>query len=893
MSDSVDRLRAALANRYRIERELGHGGMATVYLAEDLKHRRHVALKVLKPELAAVLGAERFVQEIATTASLQHPHILPLFDSGEADGFLYYVMPFIEGETLRDKLDRETQLGVDEAVRLATDVADALEYAHGKGVIHRDIKPENILLANGRPMVADFGIALAVSAAAGGRMTETGLSLGTPHYMSPEQATADKDITARSDIYSLASVLYEMLTGNPPHVGSSAQQIIMKIIAEPVPAVTQFRKTVPANVAAALATALEKLPADRFGSAREFAAALANPGYGLTAATLRPAATVDARVRSPVVLALAVIALLATGLAAWGWLRPPPGLPLRQYSMLARGDEAVSSAAPVLGGRLALSPDGRWLAYVGGDATLGGPAIYLRDRTSLHAVRLPATEAGRHPFFSPDGTRIGYFHADGSIHVVGVAGEPARQVGEASFNDTRGGTWGRDGYIYASARGDMAPILRMPEGGGPIEAVTTVDTVAGERQHMLPTLLPNGRGMLFTIRAGGSGGDRIGAVDLRSGKHRVLLAGLAAWYARSGHLLYVTDAGTLMAVAFDQERMEVTGSPRPVADSIGFTRLGPEVSLSDAGALVYLSGTAGYGVLPMSVDRNGKAEAIDPGWSYITTAIYSSMAVSPNGTRLVVSEGGDAGQQLHVKVLPRGPKQKLTFEGTINSRASWSGDQTIVYMSDRDGSNRIWRRVADGSAPAELILDVPANEGFVTPDGAWIIYRGIGGDRHIYARRARGDTTVLVVARSTRGEELAPALSPDGRWLAYLSTETGRGEIYLKPFPDVNRSKRLVSSDGGVEPRWSRDGRELFFRSEANELVAMSVGARGDSLTLGQPRVLFSMKEFLPPNIYQATYDVAPDASHFFMGRRLDTTAGEQLIIVENFVQHLREMVRD
>ena len=219
MTGVLDRLGAALADRYRIDREVGAGGMATVYLAQVLRHDRKVALKVLKPELAAVLGAERFVAEIRTTASLQHPHILPLFDSGTADGFLYYVMPFIEGESLRQRLNRETQLGVDEAVRIAREIADALDYAHRHGVIHRDIKPENILLQDGRPVVADFGIALAVSAAAGRRMTETGLSLGTPHYMSPEQATADKDITARSDIYSLASVLYETLAGQPPHLG--------------------------------------------------------------------------------------------------------------------------------------------------------------------------------------------------------------------------------------------------------------------------------------------------------------------------------------------------------------------------------------------------------------------------------------------------------------------------------------------------------------------------------------------------------------------------------------------------------------------------------------------------------------------------------------------------
>jgi len=235
-----DRLTAALRGHYRIERELGQGGMATVYLAEDLRHDRKVALKVLRPELAAVLGAERFITEIKTTAGLQHPHIIPLFDSSEADGFLYHVMPYIEGETLRDKLNRDTQLGIEEAVRITSEVADALDYAHRHGVIHRDIKPENILLHDGRPMVADFGIALAVSAAAGGRMTETGLSLGTPHYMSPEQATAERDLSARSDVYSLGSVLYEMLTGDPPHTGAAVQQIILKIVTEEATPVRPF-----------------------------------------------------------------------------------------------------------------------------------------------------------------------------------------------------------------------------------------------------------------------------------------------------------------------------------------------------------------------------------------------------------------------------------------------------------------------------------------------------------------------------------------------------------------------------------------------------------------------------------------------------------------------------
>jgi len=316
MTDVLARLAAALADRYRIERELGQGGMATVHLAEDLRHHRKVAIKVLRPELAAVLGAERFVQEITTTAALSHPHILPLFDSGTAEGFLYYVMPYVEGETLRNKLDREKQLGVDEAVKLTTEVADALDYAHRHGVIHRDIKPENILLHDGRPMVADFGIALAVSAAAGGRMTETGLSLGTPHYMSPEQATAEKEITARSDVYSLASVLYEMLAGQPPHLGGSAQQIIMKIVTDQARPVTELRKAVPPNVAAALAKALEKLPADRFDSARAFAEALGNTHFTVEGTAAGLSSSTGGPWRRRFQAALAAVALLSVVLAA-------------------------------------------------------------------------------------------------------------------------------------------------------------------------------------------------------------------------------------------------------------------------------------------------------------------------------------------------------------------------------------------------------------------------------------------------------------------------------------------------------------------------------------------------------------------------------------------------
>src|SRR5213595_4280660 len=267
-------LSTALAGRYEIEREIGAGGMATVYLARDVKHDRRVALKVLTPELGAVLGAERFLSEIRVTANLQHPNLLPLFDSGEAAGLLFYVMPFVEGESLRARLAREKQLPVNEAIRIATAVASALDYAHRHGVIHRDLKPENILLHEGQPLVADFGIALAVSNAGGARITQTGLSLGTPQYMSPEQATGDRVIDGRTDIYSLGAVLYEMLTGDPPHTGSTAQAIIAKVLTDKPRSVRLSRDTVPRHVEAAVECALAKLPADRFATALEFIDAL-------------------------------------------------------------------------------------------------------------------------------------------------------------------------------------------------------------------------------------------------------------------------------------------------------------------------------------------------------------------------------------------------------------------------------------------------------------------------------------------------------------------------------------------------------------------------------------------------------------------------------------------
>jgi serine/threonine-protein kinase len=362
--------------------------MATVYLAHDLKHDRQVAIKVLRPELAAMIGSARFLQEIKTIAHLQHPHILGLIDSGEADGTAYYVMPFVEGESLRDRLQREKQLPIGDAVRLATEVAAALDYAHRHGVIHRDIKPENVMLHDGSALVTDFGIALAVSTAGGTRMTETGMSLGTPQYMSPEQAMGEREITARSDVYALGVMTYEMLVGEPPFTGPTAQSIVAKVLTEEPGSLVAKRHTIPPQVEAAVLTSMEKLPADRFAAAADFARVLT----GETPQPVRAARTPVMRSadRRPL-LVVAIMAGVAALLAAWGWSRGRT-----QPSEVARFTLVTPSTAllrvlPLGSPPLAISPDGRTFVYE------GPGQLYRRNLNGLETAPIAGTEGGLDP----------------------------------------------------------------------------------------------------------------------------------------------------------------------------------------------------------------------------------------------------------------------------------------------------------------------------------------------------------------------------------------------------------------------------------------------------------------------------------------------------------------
>ena len=875
MSEITEKLRVAIADRYVIEQEVGQGGMATVYLAHDVKHDRKVALKVLKPELAAVLGADRFVQEIKTTASLQHPHILPLFDSGTADGFLYYVMPYVEGETLRDKLDRETQLGIDEAVKITTEVADALDYAHRNGVIHRDVKPENILLHDGRPMVADFGIALALSAAAGGRMTETGLSLGTPHYMSPEQATAEKDLSARSDIYSLGSVLYEMLTGNPPHVGASAQQIIMKIVTEEAAPLTRVRKSVPGNVAAAVAKAIEKLPADRFATAADFAAALQNPGFATTAVGTAASSAVPPFRRSAVTAILAALAIPALLLAAWGWLRPSPQPPLGRFNVALAETQTMQAGR---GPRIAVSPDGLRFVYLGPGE--GGGQLWVRERDQLLARQLAGTEGAISPFFSPDGRRVGFFTiAPMRLKTVSLGGEPPVTVADSGV-DWDGGTWGRDGYIYADGPDGL---VRVSQGGGRVERVTQLDTARAEAAHNYPDVLPNGKGVLFTILRGGISDYEIAVVDLATGAHRPLTKGVYARYAAPGYLVYVTANGTLMAAAFDQGGMELRGEPTALAEGVGIRGQGyVDLDLSRSGTLLYTAGGASAALSDLVwVSRDGTTEVID-------SNAYDAPVIAPDGRRVAVAVTTLGDQQIWIRQMPAGPSSKLTFDGNDSGRPFFSPDGRLVgFYTTQTRVRSLFAARADGSAPAETLLVRPRElwEGTWSRDGRWLVYReGATPNADLMAVRTDGDTTPVALV-ATSFNERSPTLSPDGRWLAYASDESGINEIYVRPFPETAQAKRQVSSHGGTEPLWSHSGRELFYRNATGDMVTAEI-TTAPAFAVGSQTVLFPGGGFAMDDSHRQ-YDVSPDDRRFLMLRERGGGERGNLVFVDNWFQEL------
>jgi len=840
-----------------------------------------------------MIGAERFLKEIEVTANLQHPHILPLHDSGEASGFLYYVMPYVEGETLRAKLKREKQFAIDDAVELTRAIAGALDYAHRQGVIHRDIKPENILLVEGQPQVADFGIALAVSQAGGTRLTETGLSIGTPQYMSPEQAMGDRELDARSDVYSLGAMLYEMLTGDPPYMGSTAQAIVAKVITEHAPPVTATRDTVPPHVAASVDMALAKLPADRFTSAAQFAEALVTPGFtGLTtqAAVAAGPATSGSR-RTTLALAGAVVLMMVL-LVGSLLTRPtasPPQVERQRVALFA----ADTDASAILFGA-AIAPDGDAIVFV--DTVGGNEQLWLKDRDQATATLLAGTKDAESPFFSPDGQWIGFF-ANGKLRKTSRRGGSAITLTDSAVGIARGGAWLGDGTIVFNHHWNL---YRVSEGGGEAELLLKGADTEGFRRYILGVQrIHTDRGVLFTGCSVTCSEGEIYVFDFAAGEARQLVeeAGLA-WHTPTGHLVYVRRDGGVFAVPFDAQSLAMTGNAVPVPGEFRTSSFGfPDAALGDDGTLLYVSGgnVDMEKAEPVWVDRTGQAVPVDPGWDVRLGTQIDGVALSPDGTKLAITIR-DETSDLWIKELDHGPLTRLTFAGGENTRPVWTPDsRSVRFISDREDRHSVWTKRADGSDQAVEFEGLPDHvwEVVQSPQGELAIIRvGSGGEGRDLLLVQEGDSATVSLL-SGEYDEFGATLSPDGRWLAYVSDESNRAEVYVRPFPDAGTSRWQVSKVGGREPLWGHSGREIFYVNGDGAMVAAQVTTAPTFRVDGEESLFSVGNDYRRENVHRA-YDVAQDDQRFLMLRIVESDDPESqsdLILVKNWFTELEQIV--
>jgi serine/threonine-protein kinase len=866
LTDVRAQLLSSLSDRYAIDREIGRGGMATVFLARDIKHDRQVALKVLDPELGAVLGAERFLAEIRVTANLQHPNLLPLFDSGEAGGLLFYVMPFVEGESLRARLDREKQLPIDEAIHFASAIATALEYAHDHGVIHRDLKPENILLQAGQPVIADFGIALAVSNAGGARITQTGLSLGTPQYMSPEQATGDRGVDGRTDIYSLGAMTYEMLTGEAPHTGNTAQAIVAKLMTEEVRPLTVLRRNVPPHVDAAVRHALEKLPADRFATAREFADALSGRGaLAYTTERGAPATTGAHRDRwryagwaVAAVITVAALAFARTtenGAAdvVVSTILPPAGLDFSEQSSFG-----------------AISPDGRRFAFV----TLGARGetkLWIRRLDTLTAQPLTGTDGARAPFWSPDNKHVAYFAGD-ALFTVDASGSAPRQVCEAP--NASSGAWGTgDIMVVATPKG----ILKTtPSGPTCTVAIAPLPGVTTPLRH--PALLPDGRHVLFT--ASHKVMYEIVAGDLHTGEYHTLSEQVFDPIFVAPDILVFGETGIegtmrLLAQRFNPSRLRLDGQPVAVSEPV---RAGGGVlayTVSAAGPLVYLPGLGDNG--EVRTDRTGRVldtVASRGAWMHAWARNHQWIAHSSDVgvTKFDLSKRVDL-QMVRVASFGAAspawsPRDSLLAYSTC--------DTTVCRLMTRDLTTDRESTLATGTVTAAYW---PSSW---SADGRYLVASRIdhfsvnGAQIWVYDALTRKLTQLFV----DEGGAIEGAISPDGHWIAYRSEQTGVAEVMLRPFMRDGAPQR-VSTSGGRSPLWRNDGRELVFESPDGRVMSAEIQP-GPTFSFKTPRPLFSAPAWTRHVSFDigTSYGMSPDAQQFTFRM---TATGSTAVLVQNW----------
>ena len=819
MTEAPERLRAALAERYRLERELGQGGMATVYLAEDLKHRRMVALKVLRPELAATLGPDRFFREIEVAARLQHPHILPLHDSGEAQGFLYYVMPFVDGQNLRGRLTRQGELPIHEAVKLLAEVADALAYAHAQGVVHRDIKPDNVLLSGRHALVTDFGVAKAVSEATGRQaLTTAGIALGTPAYMAPEQAAADPNIDHRVDIYALGAMGYELLTGRPPFVGLSSQEVLAAHVTQPPEPVSARRPAVPDALAAIIMTCLAKRPADRWQTADELLAQLeqqVTPSVGVTPTQTRPM-TVHAGGIPGWKIATAAALLLVVGLMGLLVARRPAG------SVPRLGKRSAVTLDPGLEMNPAVSPDGKLIAYSRMTPAESRLVVQqLAGGEPVTVVKWPGLYAAM-PAWSSDGSRLLYTSPRG-LEVVPALGGASRLLAAQSPDLRLGwGTWapGADEIAYSSAdtlylRDLKAPAPRvLLRTGTPHSPVWSPDGrwiafVSGNPQYP-PTanLAPSS---LWVVSV--NGGTPIRLTDDRP------LHTSPVWLSDSRSLLYVSDQDGGRDVYF--LRLSKSGAPdgAPVRLTTGLHPHTITLSADDRTlAYAVYDETSRIVKVPLLPGRSVSLRDAKPVTS--GSQVTEGFSISPDGRWLVFDSNRNGNQDIwRVPLDGSAPAEPISAGPEDEFQPSYSPDgRFVTFHVTRSGSVRDLYMVPAGGGPRSRIQVATRNNLVpkISPDGRSVVYTvwGEGGDLSIrVARRAPGDSgwthvaPVFTLARGGTGG--GGVWAPNGKWMAYSSDSATVNRVDA----DGKNPRRLAALPRNFTAfytRWGADSRTVY-----------------------------------------------------------------------------------
>ena len=880
---------------YEILAAVGAGGMGEVYRARDTRLDRIVAIKVLpahladKPELR-----ERFEREARTIASLNHPHICTLYDIGRQDGTDFLVMEYLEGETLAHRL-LKSPLPLDQVLPYAIEIADALDKAHRKGITHRDLKPGNVMLTKSGTKLLDFGLAKLKqeaapqtpfsqlpTAAGKDAVTQEGTILGTLHYMAPEQAEGrTEEIDARTDIFAFGAVVYEMATGVKAFEGRTSASVIAKILEVDPPPIASLQPMAPPALDRVVKRCLAKDREERWQSAHDLWHELKWVGEGGSQAPM------VARPRSPlnnVRIAWSVAAVLLAGLflgALFYFRRAPADTQSLRFfvsppgSLAAFGTTTSGTTAP-----LAVSPDGHRIAFVAMN-TDGKYVLWVRSLDTLTAQALAGTEGASSPFWSPDSRFLGFF-AGGKLKKIEASAGPPVTLCDAP--NSRGGTWGQSGVIVFNPA-NLVALQKVSASGGAPTAATVL--APGEVAHMRPSFLSDGRHFLYRVFAGSVGGP-IYVASLDSSERKLLFnADSQDVLYTQGHLLFLRE-NTLMAQPFDERRLAVTGDAVPIAEQVQTTGTNPPYGLFSAsqnGVLAYQAGGDAAGTQLLWFDRTGKQTGVlgDPG-------AYGQIELSPDGKRALVSLTDQSGPARGIWIfdVARGLRTRFTFDPSDDRTAIWSPDATrVVFNSNRKGLYSLYQKAASGAGAEDVLLEDNLNDApdSWSPDGRFILYSVVGKETSLdlFVLPLSGDRKPAPFLTTKFNEDFAE-FSPDGRWVAYHSDESGRYEVYVTSFPGAG-GKWQISTAGGSRPRWRRDGAEIFYLASDNKLVAAAVNGKGSSFEVGAVKPLFQTRAVGPLG---SPYDVSADGQRFLINTRPEQTAAVPITVVMNWTEGLK-----